>query len=42
MLRMSQGDKTVMEYVAAAEDQARFCRADSEPIKEEDQTRMAL
>ena len=42
LLRMSQGDKTAMEYVAAAEDQARLCRADSVPIKEEDLTRMAL
>ena len=33
LLRMSQGDKTAMEYVAAAEDQARLCRADSVPIK---------
>ena len=42
LLRMSQGDKTAMEYVTAAEDQARLCRADSVPIKEEDLTRMAL
>ena len=39
---MSQIDNTVMEYVAAAEDQAKLCRADSEAIKEEDLTRMAL
>ena len=30
-----------MEFVAAAESQARLCRKDSEPIKEEDLTRMA-
>ena len=42
LLRMSQGDKMAMEFVAAAEDQARLCRADSVPIKEEDLTRMAL
>ena len=42
LLRMSQGDKTAMEYVAAAEDQARLCRADSELIKKEDLSRIAL
>ena len=42
LLKMSQGDKMATEFVAAAEDQARLCRADSVPIKEEDLTRMAL
>ena len=42
LLRMSQGDMSAMEFVAATEDQARLCRADSEPIKETDLTRMAL
>lgn len=42
LLRMSQGDKSAMEFVAAVEDQARLCRADTEPIKETDLTRMAL
>ena len=42
LLRMSQGDRLAMEFVAAAEDQARLCRADIVPIKEEDLTRMAL
>ena len=42
LLRMSQGDRQAMEFVAAAEDQARLCRADVVPIKEEDLTRMAL
>ena len=32
LLRMSQGDKMAMEFVAAAEDQALLCRADSVPI----------
>ena len=31
-----------MKYVAAAEDHVRLCRADSELIKEEDLTRMAM
>ena len=42
LLRMSQIDNTAMEYVAAAEDQARLCRAESETIMEENLTRMAL
>ena len=42
LLRMSQGDKSAMEFVAAVEDQARLCRADTEPIKETDLSRMAL
>ena len=42
LLRMSQGDKNAMEFVAAVEDQARLCRADTVPIKETDLTRMAL
>ena len=33
LLRMSQGDKMAMEFVAAAEDQARLCRADSVPSR---------
>ena len=42
LLRMSQGDRGAMEFVGAVEDQARLCRADTEPIKETDLARMAL
>ena len=42
LLRMSQGDMGAMEFVGAVEDQARLCRADTEPIKETDLARMAL
>ena len=31
LLKMSQGDKMATEFVAAAEDQARLCRADKCP-----------
>ena len=42
LLRMSQGDKHAMEFVGEVEDQARLCRADTEPITETDLKRMAL
>ena len=42
LLRMSQGDRSAMEFVGVTEDQARLCRGDVEPIKEEDLIRMAL
>ena len=42
LLRMSQGDKHAMEFVGEVEDQARLCRADTEPITETDLKRMVL
>ena len=42
LLRMSQGDMSAMEFVAAVEDQSHLCQANTQPITEEDLVRMAL
>ena len=42
LLRMSQVDKHAMEFVGEVENQARLCRADTEPITESDLKRMVL
>jgi hypothetical protein len=42
LLRISQGDRSVMEFLAEIEDQARLCRANERRIMEDDLVRMAL
>ena len=42
MMRMTQGDKTFMEYLAVVEDQEHLCRADEERITGDDLKRMSL
>ena len=42
LLRMSQGDMSAMEFVAAVEDQSHLCQAHTQPVTEEDLVRMAL
>ena len=42
LLRINQGDKNIMEFLAEIEDQARLCRANERRITEDDLVRMAL
>jgi hypothetical protein len=42
LLNISQGDKTVMEFLAEVEDQVKLCRANVKRITEDDLARMAL
>jgi hypothetical protein len=42
LLKMTQGDKNVMEFLAEVEDQAKLCRANEKRIHEDDLIRMAL
>jgi hypothetical protein len=42
LLRLQQGDKTIMEFLGEAEDQVRLCRAKEKPITDDDLVRMAL
>jgi hypothetical protein len=42
LLKMTQGDRNVMEFLAEVEDQAKLCRANEKRIHEDDLIRMAL
>ena len=42
LLRLEQGEKTIMEFLGEAEDQARLCRAKEKPITEDDLVKMTM